>query len=84
MIVSFCELTQIGLIGALYAADVVHSYGFARFVVIGLIYVFAMTYAATWGIVGKLVASEIQPAKTRASANAVAQGLNFVSKQLTS
>ena len=68
-----------GLIGSLYAVGVVHAYGTARWVVIVTIYVFAITYCATWGIVGKIVASEIQPAKTRASSNAVAQGLNFVS-----
>ena len=72
-------LTRAGLIGVLYAAGAVSDHGIARWVVVVAIYVFALTYCATWGLTGKIVASEIQPAKTRASANAVAQGLGFVS-----
>ena len=68
------------IIGSLYASKSVHaSDGVGRWVVIVLIFVFAITYAATWGIVGKIYASEIQPVETRATANSVAQGLNFVS-----
>ncbi|KAF1993729.1 general substrate transporter [Amniculicola lignicola CBS 123094] len=70
------------IIGALYAADRVHSYGIARWVVVVLIFVFALTYCFTWGIVGKIYASEIQPAQTRASANCLAQGLNFFANWL--
>jgi hypothetical protein len=44
-----------------------------------LIFAFALSYVATWGVVGKIYASEIQPARTRAAANSAAQGLNFVS-----
>lgn len=67
------------LIGSLYAAGVVHPYGAARWVVIVSVFAFGLTYCATWGIVGKIYASEIQPSNTRAAANSVAQGLAFVS-----
>lgn len=70
------------LIGVLYAAGSVHSYGNARWVVVALIFIFALSYVATWAIVGKIYASEIQPAKTRAAANSVAQGLSFFTNWL--
>jgi MFS family permease len=73
--VSSCML----LIGLLYATNSVHAYGIARWVVIILVFAFGLIYASTWGIVGKIYASEIQPAHTRAAANCVAQGLGFVS-----
>jgi MFS family permease len=66
------------LIGTLYASGAVHPYGMVRWVVIVAVFVFGLTYCATWGIVGKIYASEIQPAHTRAAANCVAQGLGFV------
>lgn len=66
------------LIGTLYASNSVHaSTGAGRWIVITLIFVFALSYASTWALVAKLYASEIQPAQTRASANSVAQGLGF-------
>lgn len=68
------------LIGSLYAAGAVHSYGVARWVVIVSVYIFGLTYCTTWAIVGKIYASEIQPTHTRAAANCVAQGLGFVSR----
>ena len=67
------------LIGSLYAANAVHPQGAARWVVIVSVFVFSLTYCATWGMVGKIYASEIQPIHTRAAANSVAQGLGFVS-----
>lgn len=67
------------LMGILYAAGVVHSYGAARWVVIVSVFTFGLTYCATWGIVGKIYASEIQPGNTRAAANCLATGLSFVS-----
>ena len=73
-ILSGCML----LIGTLYATNSVHAYGAARWVVVVLVFVFGLAYAATWGVVGKIYASEIQPAKTRAAANCIAQGLGFV------
>jgi len=70
------------IIGALYASDSVKSTGPARWVVIILVFVFGLTYTATWGIVGKMYASEIQPSATRSSANAAAQGLGFFTNWL--
>lgn len=67
------------LIGTLYASNSVHPYGIARWVVIVSVFIFGATYCATWGITGKIYASEIQPANTRAAASCVAQGLGFVS-----
>ncbi|KAF2183656.1 general substrate transporter [Zopfia rhizophila CBS 207.26] len=75
---SFCML----IIGALYASSSVHATGPARWVVVVLIFVFALTYCFTWGIVGKIYASEIQYARTRAAANCLAQGLNFFANWL--
>ncbi|KAI5923596.1 general substrate transporter [Camillea tinctor] len=65
------------LMGSLYAAGSVHPYGVARWVVIVTVFVFGLTYCATWGIVGKIYASEIQPGHTRAAANCAAQSLSF-------
>ena len=66
------------LMGTLYAAGVVHSYGVARWVVIVCVFVFGLIFCATWSIVGKIYATEIQPGHVRASANCVATGLSFV------
>jgi len=70
------------LIGSLYASSSVSSTSPARWVVIVLVFVFSLTYCATWGVVGKIYASEIQPAATRSSANCVAQGLGFFTNGL--
>jgi MFS family permease len=67
------------LIGSLYAANAVHSYGAARSVVIVSVFIFVMGYVSTWAIVGKIYASEIQPTKTRATTNSMATGGGFVS-----
>ena len=65
------------MIGTLYAADVVRSTGPARWIVIILVFVFGLSFVSTWGIVGKIYASEIQPSVTRSAASSVAQGLGF-------
>ncbi|POS77345.1 hypothetical protein DHEL01_v204268 [Diaporthe helianthi] len=65
------------LIGSLYAADAVHPSGIARWVVIVSVFLFGLIYCATWGIMGKIYATEIQPTHVRAAANCVAQGLGF-------
>lgn len=68
------------VVGSLYASNSVRSgHGAARWVVIILIFVFALTYVSTWGIIGKIYASEILPGHNRATANSLAQALNFVS-----
>jgi len=72
------------LIGSLYAANVVHSDGAARWVVIVSVFVFAIGYVSTWAVVGKIYASEIQPTRTRATTNSMATGGSFVSHILTS
>jgi MFS family permease len=67
------------IVGSLYASKSVHStFGAGRWVVIVAIFVFALTYCATWGVVGRIYAGEIQPAETRAAANSLAQGMSFV------
>lgn len=70
------------LVGSLYAANAVHSYGAARWVVIVAVFVFAIGYVSTWAVFGKIYASEIQPAKTRATTNSLATGGSFVSPLL--
>ena len=72
------------LIGSLYAANVVHPQGAARWVVIVSVFIFAIGYVSTWAIVGKIYASEIQPTRTRATTNSMATGGSFVSPILTS
>lgn len=64
-------------IGTLYASNSVTPQNPARWLVIVLVFVFGLAYSATWGIVGKIYASEIQPAATRSAASAIAQGLGF-------
>lgn len=73
LILTTCMFT----IGSLYAANAVNSEGAARWVVIVLVFVFGLAFSSTWGIVGKIYASEIQPAATRSAASCVAQGLGF-------
>ncbi|KAI1775762.1 putative MFS sugar transporter [Hypoxylon cercidicola] len=65
------------LMGTLYAAGVVHAYGAARWLVIIAVFVFGLAYCSTWGIVGKIYASEIQPGHTRAAASCTAMSLCF-------
>ncbi|KAI5241010.1 general substrate transporter [Aureobasidium subglaciale] len=72
-LLTFCMFS----IGTLYASNSVTPQNPARWLVIILVFVFGIVYSATWGIVGKIYASEIQPAATRSAASAVAQGLGF-------
>jgi len=50
VLLTFCMFT----VGSLYVNNSVHSYGIGRWVVIVLIFAFALTYSATWAIVGKV------------------------------
>jgi MFS family permease len=75
IILSGCML----LVGSLYAANVVHSHGATRWIVIVSVFVFAIGYVSTWAVFGKIYASEIQPIKTRAITNSMATGGSFVS-----
>jgi len=70
------------LVGSLYAADVVHSDGAARWIVIVSVFIFAIGYVSTWAIVGKIYASEIQPTRTRATTNSMATGGSFLANWL--
>ncbi|CAG8949084.1 hypothetical protein HYFRA_00002213 [Hymenoscyphus fraxineus] len=73
------QLTCMFVIGSLYAGGAVHKgHGAARWVVIILIYIFAMTYAATWAVAFRVYSSEIQPPKTRAGASSLALSANLI------
>ncbi|KAF7885069.1 hypothetical protein EAF00_010887 [Botryotinia globosa] len=74
--------SSIFIIRALYLPDSVHPYGIVRWVVVVLIFVFALTYCATWAVMGKIFASEIQPMKTRNEANSLAQRVSFFANWL--
>lgn len=67
------------IIGSLYASGSVHGdSGAGRWVVIVLIYIFALTYCASWAVHLRVYASEIQPLKTRAPATSLAQTSNWI------
>lgn len=71
------------IIGSLYAAGAVHGdHGPARWVVIAMIYIFAIVFCATWAVSFRVYTSEIQPAKTRAGAASLATSANWVSPLL--
>lgn len=71
------------LIGALYAAGAVHpAAGPARWLVVALIYAFALTYCATWAVGIRVYAAEIQPVRTRAPATSLAQSANWLANWL--
>lgn len=78
VLLSSCML----IIGTLYAANLVGSTGPARWIVIVLVFFFGFAYCCSWGLVGKIYASEIQPSVTRSSASCVAQGLGFFTNWL--
>lgn len=68
------------VIGSLYASGRVHaSHGSARWVVVAMIYLFAMVFSATWAVGFRVYVSEIQPAKTRAGASSLSLSANWVS-----
>ncbi|KAK7056853.1 hypothetical protein VNI00_002570 [Paramarasmius palmivorus] len=65
------------LIGILYASHA-NDVAAGRWTIIVLIYLFVGSYVTTWAIVGRIVCSEIQPSKTRASAASLCQCANWV------
>lgn len=67
------------LIGSLYAAGSIGTTGVARWIVIISVFAFGMTFCATWGVVSKIYASEIQPGNTRAAGNSIGMASAFVS-----
>lgn len=44
-----------------------------------MIYLFAVWFSLTWGVIIKVYTSEIQPAETRAAATSLAQSMNWIS-----
>lgn len=72
-------VAAMAIVGSLYASKTVHSdHGVARWVVVVLIYIFAIVFATTWAISMRIYSSEIQPASTRAGATSLAQSANWV------
>jgi sugar porter (SP) family MFS transporter len=66
------------VIGSLYAANTVYGdRGAARWVVIVLIYIFALVYCMTWAVGVRVHASEIQPRRTKATATGLSQTSNW-------
>ncbi|KAL3417120.1 hypothetical protein PVAG01_11120 [Phlyctema vagabunda] len=75
LLMSVCMLT----IGSLYASGSVHaSHGSARWVVIVMIYLFAIIFSATWAVGFRVYVSEIQPNKTRAGATSLSLSANWI------
>ncbi|KAG7005746.1 nonribosomal peptide synthase atnA [Physcia stellaris] len=71
--------TCMAIMGTLYASKSVHSgAGAGRWIVILMIYIFAIVYSMTWAVGVKLFASEIQPVATRATAVSLAQSANCI------
>lgn len=71
----FCMIT----IGSLYASNSVHAHrGAGRWAVIVLIYIFAITFSATWAVSFRVYVSEIQSPETRAGASSLALSANWV------
>ncbi|KAB8664843.1 hypothetical protein FH972_026267 [Carpinus fangiana] len=66
------------LMGILYASNATERAPGSRWAVIVAIYIYAALYSVTWAVIFKIYASEIQPAKTRAAASALAQSSNWI------
>ncbi|KAJ7682083.1 general substrate transporter [Mycena polygramma] len=60
------------LMGALYASDAAQTQAGER-TLIALIYIFIAAFIATWAVVIRMIASEMQPKRTRAAASSLAQ-----------
>lgn len=67
------------VIGSLYAAGAPAMHETARVGVIALVFMFGIVFVATWGIVPKIYASEIQPSHSRAAGNSLGMAASFVS-----
>jgi hypothetical protein len=74
--IALCTLMLI--MGSLYAADAVTSHGVARWVIVVCVFMFGMVYCATWNIVAKIYASEIQPAQVRAAGNSIGSSCSYL------
>ncbi|KAF7352278.1 MFS sugar [Mycena venus] len=60
------------LMGILYASDAAHTQAGGR-TLIALIYIFIAAFISSWAVVIRVIASEIQPKRTRAPATSLAQ-----------
>ena len=65
------------LIGSLYASQASATQA-GRWAIIVLIYVFVVGFTTSWAIVTRIIASEIQPMRTRAAATSLGQCANWV------
>jgi hypothetical protein len=63
--------------GSLYASDAAKTQAGKR-TLIALIYLFIAAFISSWAVVIRVVASEIQPKRTRASATSLAQCVSWV------
>ncbi|KAJ9298538.1 hypothetical protein DTO271G3_3505 [Paecilomyces variotii] len=71
------------VIGSLYASNSVHpDSGAGRWVVIISIYLYTIFFGISWGVTIKIYATEVQPARTRAAASSLGQGVNWVANFL--
>ncbi|TDZ31935.1 putative metabolite transport protein YwtG [Colletotrichum spinosum] len=77
-----CLSAIMALIGSLYASGTVGSVAGVRWVVIVSVVVFGMVYCATWNIVAKIYAAEIQPGNTRAAGNSIGMASSFFTNWL--
>ncbi|KAJ6473383.1 general substrate transporter [Mycena vitilis] len=64
------------LMGILYASEAAQTKTGGR-TVIALIYIFVAAFISTWAVVTRIIASEIQPRRTRAHATSLAQCFNW-------
>ncbi|TCD60582.1 hypothetical protein EIP91_009840 [Steccherinum ochraceum] len=72
-IIAACML----IIGTLYATSASDTAA-GRWAIIVLIYIFVVAFSCTWAIVVRIIASEIQPTRTRAAATSFGQCMNWV------
>ncbi|KAJ7639563.1 general substrate transporter [Roridomyces roridus] len=71
-VISACML----LMGSLYASDAAQTQAGKR-TLIALIYLFIAAFVSSWALVTRVIASEIQPKRTRAAATSLAQCANW-------
>ncbi|KAJ7690112.1 general substrate transporter [Mycena rosella] len=67
-VIAGCMLTM----GSLYASDAAQTAAGKR-TLIALIYIFIAAFISTWAVVIRVIASEVQPKRTRAPATSLAQ-----------
>jgi MFS family permease len=68
------------IMGSIYAAG--KGSGPARWVVVVMIYMFAVIFSTTWAVGFRVYVSEIQPPKTRAAAASLSLSANWVSSDI--